>query len=375
MKFVVQNKALLNALQAVGKAIPNRPPIAILSSFMFELKQNRLYITASDSEFTIKSNIDVDEAEGSGAFCIEAKRITDLHKALPECPITYVVDDETKKVVIKYDSGHYNLVGNKGEDYPQIAMDETPKVAQIAAPASVITSAIDKVGFAVSSDDFRPVFKGIHWDVTEDAIVFVATDGQKMAKYRNTMVKPQVACKFGLPTKVGEIVRTLAAKETDICVTLYEKSVIIEGNAFEVRSSIINGRFPDYNRVIPTNYTKAARINRKSFLNAVTRVSVCDTSSNIIKLSINNEWVRVTAEDANFSAGGTERVKCEYNGDETQIGFQSENLKNTINTIPTNDVVVKLDNGSRAALFLPAENDKHGELIILVMPVNISPAK
>lgn len=377
MKFSINSKTLLSRLVAAGKAINNRPTISILANFLFSLEGKVLTIVASDSDHTIVSRIAVnDDVEGSGSVCIDAKRVTELLKAMPDCPVSFSVNENTMEVNIRYTNGKYNLAGVKGEEYPiNDKMDESEIVGVIEMPASQVLSAMDKVAFAVASDELRPQFNGILWDIAEDSITFVATDTRVLAKYRSTQTAPGIKTEFVLPSRVFPLIRAVIGKQASVKLTIGKRCVALEGEDYKVQTTLLQGRYPDYNRVIPVNPSIQINVNHDDFANAITRVSICaDAQNSMLRLKISANAIDASAQDYNYNMGGEERISCECEGGDIEIGFNSSYLKGVLNTITTQNMIIKLSEASKPGLFLPAENDEYGELTLLCMPISLSNA-
>lgn len=372
MKFTINSKALLSRLVAAGKAVSNRPSISILGNFMFALDGKTVTITASDTDNVVISRIEANDAEGAGSVCIDAKRVTELLKAMPDCPVVFDIDDSTHAAIIRYTNGKYNLSGLPTIDYPIGEADETEVKGVFTMPASQILKALDVVGFATSNDELRPMLNGVYWDITEDAVTFVATDTHVLAKYRSTQTAPGKVMSFNLPSKSIALIRAFIGKQSDIKLTVSERFVIFEGSDFKVRSTLYNGMYPNYNRVIPVNQPISITVDRMDFANAITRVAICaDAQTPVLRLKIADGKIDIVAQDISFNIGGEEKVTCDYNGTPLEIGFSSTYLKGVLNAMNTQNIVIKLSDASRPGLFLPAENDEYGELTLLCMPMNI----
>lgn len=376
MKFNIRTKTLLSQLVVVGKAIASKSTLSILNNFLMELDGETLTITGSDVDNVVTTRVSVQDAEGSGKFCIDAKRTTELMKAAPDGLATIIVDEATLAVTIKYTKGKFNLMGIKGDEYPLM---EQPKedaiLGTITLPASQIINALDKVSFAAGTDDFRPQMQGVYWDIMEDAIVFVATDTRVLGKYRDTQTIPNAVSNFILSNRAIPLVRNIIAKEANVKIVHDDKSIFFEGENFTMRTAKVNGNYPNYNRVIPTDSPNKLTADRFELLDAVERVSLCaDTTHALIKLSITPTEITVTAQDFNYSIAGTEQVSCDYNGNDMEIGFAAGYLKDVLKAITTQNISIRLSEPGRPAVFLPTENDEHGELTTLCMPLNIQPA-
>lgn len=375
MKFSINSKVLLSRLVASGKAINSRPAISILGCFLFSLKDNILSITASDADSTVVSRIEVADAESDGMVCIDAKRITELLKSMPDCPVSFMVNGKME-VLLRHPKGKYNLSGFSGSDYPiSDAVNPDDIKGSFTIPTTQILSAFDKVGFAIDNNEIRPQLNGIFWDIKPDSITYVASDTRVLAKYRNTQIAPGVETSFILPGRSIPLIRAFINKQSEIKVTTTGKKVIIEGADFKVSSTLLNGNFPNYNRVIPQNQSVIVVVDRNDFYDAINRVSICaSTQEPILRFNLSTNHIDAIAEDICYNVGGEESIACEYSGADMNIGFSSSYLKGLVNALDTQKMVIKLETPERPGVFVPSENDEYGELTLLCMPVNIASA-
>ncbi len=374
MKFNVSSKTLYSYVSAVSKVINSKNALTILNNFLFELKDNQLIITASDLENTLVAHVEVFDAEGEGRFCVDARRIVDLLKEMPDQGVTFDINDDNLSVEITYSSGNYSFIAINGNEYPSNEATENPEgVFTFTCPTEQVLKGIDNTLFAVGNDDLRPQMMGILWDIKPDAITFVATDTRKLVKYRNALSAPGQEGSFILPVKPATVVKNVFAKEEQIKITVEPKSVTFESPAYKFNCRFIKGSFPDYNRVIPTNNPYVLTIDRQSFLNAVRRVGVfVDQGHGLVKFKIQPEKLVMKATDNNFCTSAREEVACDFTGNEMVIGFSAPYLIEISNTISTTDLVIKLSDPSRPGVFLPSENDADSELLMLLMPMTVT---
>lgn len=372
MNFTIDSKTLLARLLAAGKAVNSRPSIAILSSFLLELHDTALTVTATDLEKTVVSTMTADSAEGGGRVCVDVRRVTELLKAMPQGPVRFDVADDLT-VTISYARGRYKLMGYDAKEYPDADESGDDMVGTFTMPSQQLLAAIDKVGFAVGTEELRPQLHGVFWDITEDAITFVATDTRVLAKYRSTRTAPGLACSFILPSHAFGLVRAFTGKEPEAEVRVTCRAVTFSGPGYKVRTARIKGVYPNYNRVIPVDQPITVTADRPDLADAVGRVSLCsDSSTPLMRLRIADETIHVTARDASFNVGGEERVACKCEGGRIEIGFNPVYLGKLLGSLATKNVVMKFSDSSRPAVFLPSENDEHGELTLLCMPMTIS---
>lgn len=373
MKFNVSSKTLYTAASAVSKVISSKNRIAILNNFLFEVTKDSLLVTASDLENTLTTKVAIQDVEGTGSFCIDARRVVDLLKELPDMGIKFNVDDSTLAIEIDYPGGVFNFTGSNGNEYPQTKEDNTEGTRyEFDVPSDMILKGIDNTLFAIGTDDVRPQMKGILWDIMNDGITFVATDTRKLVKYQNTMAAPGQTCSCIMPLKPSTIIKNVFGKDEVVHVMIEPKSATLSTENFVFNCRFIKGNFPDYNRVIPTTTPYVLTIDRVSLLNAVKRVGVfVDPGHGLIKFKITPSEITMKAQDNNFNTSARETIPCDFTGNEMVIGFSAPYLIEIVGTITTNNLIVKLIDPSRPGVFVPDENEKDSELMMLLMPMTV----
>ncbi len=371
MKFNVSSKTLYSFVSAVSKVINSKNALTVLNNFLFELNDNTLTITASDLENTLVANLEVMNGEGSGKFCVDARRIVDLLKEMPDQGMEFIVNDDNLSVEIKYSNGNYSFIALNGNEYPTNEnTDDAEGVYTFTYPADQLLKGIDNTLFAVGNDDLRPQMMGILWDIKPDSIIFVATDTRKLVRYRNAAEAPGFEGSFILPVKPATIIKNVFAKESNIKVTVAPKSATFESASYKFNCRFIKGSFPDYNRVIPTNNPYVITVDRHSFLNAVRRVGVfVDQGHGLVKFKIESDKMTLRATDNNFCTSAREEVPCDFTGKEMVIGFSAPYLIEISNTISTDDLIIKLSDPSRPGVFVPTDDS---DLLILLMPMTVT---
>lgn len=374
MKFNVSSKTLYSYVSAVSKVINSKNALTILNNFLFELSDNTLTITASDLENTLVAHLEVMDAEGEGKFCVDARRMVDLLKEMPDQGISFDINDDNLAVEIVYPSGNYSFIAINGNEYPSNeSVDESTDIIEFTCPTEQIIKGLDNTLFAVGNDDLRPQMMGILWDIKPDAITFVATDTRKLVKYRNAMSAPGVEGSCILPIKPATVIKNVFAKEDEVKVTLEPKSATFESPSYKFNCRFIKGSFPDYNRVIPVKNPYVITVDRQSFLNAVRRVGVfVDQGHGLVKFKIEKDRLTMKATDNNFCTSAREVVPCDFTGTEMIIGFSAPYLIEIFNTISTTDILIKLSDPSRPGVFVPSENSENSELLMLLMPMTVS---
>ena len=372
MKFNVSSKTLYTFASSVSKIISSRNALQILNNFLFELDGDTLTVTASDMENSLVGRLSVTEAEGNGSFCLDARRIVELLKEMPDQGITFDINDQNMEVLITYTNGHYNTVALSGFEYTEHRKAAATDTVTFDCSSEQIIKGIENTLFAVSTEEIRPQMMGILWDVKPDSIVFVATDTRKLVKYVDGTIHPATECSFILPVKGAQVIKNVFAKEDSVRITVTPVSAIFESATFTFDCRLIKGTFPDYNRVIPVSNPYVFTADRVSFLNAVRRVAVFgDGGGGLVKFNFNTSEVILRASDNSLGTSGEERVACDYNGQPINMGFGSQYLVEILSTFSSSDIVIKLADPSRPALFLPGESAPDTELVMILMPMNI----
>ncbi len=373
MKFDVSSTALLSCLQSISKVIASKNSLPILDSFLFNLEGNTLTVTASDAETRLVTSVEVMNVQGAGLFAISAKILLDPLKELPEQPLTFDINDENLEVFIHFQNGKYNFIGQKGDTYPrQKPLKENAVTLLIDAP--VLLSGVSRSLFATADDELRPVMNGVYFDIHADDLTFVATDGHKLVRLRNLSIQSSEQASFILPKKPANLLKTLLAKETGVVqVKFDDNNAYLTCANFEMVCRLIEGRYPNYNGVIPQENPYKVIIDRISFLNALKRVSVfSNQASSLVKLHLKDNLMTVSAQDIDFSTSAEERIVCQFEGTELNIGFKATYLIEILGNIGSEEVILELADPTRAGLLVPAENAENEDLLMLLMPMMLN---
>jgi DNA polymerase-3 subunit beta len=374
MNFVVSSTDLLNHLQAIAKVISNKNTLPILDNFLFELKGNLLTITASDLETTLVTSMEVDNAEGEGVIAVDARRLLKL-KDSSEQPLTFNINTETLSVDILSESGKFSKVEQRGEDYPKPQEIDDAQKTDINLSAEALLSSINKTIFATADDDLRPVMNGVLFSFSSDYLTAVASDAHKMVRYRRADVKSENEASFILPQKPAQMLKSLLPNdESEVKVSFDSQNAIFEFANFIQICRLVEGKYPNYEAVIPKDNPYKMTIDRLDIYNKLKMVSgYANPASNLVKLSVAPSELKVSAQDLDFSMSAFERLKCEYEGEEMEIGFKALFLLEIISNLSSTDIVVELSDPTRAALFLPLEKENENEdLLMLLMPMMVN---
>lgn len=370
MKFTISSSKLFSQLQAVSRVINNKNSLPILDDVLFDLVGNELKLTASDGETTIRTSIEVDGVEGSGKVASAAKLLLETLKEFSEQPLAFTIDENNFAVSMVSQNGTYSFVGVNGNEYPEMPGAEMG-ARELAIPANVLQSAIEKTIFATADDDLRPVMNGIFFDIAEDKVTMVATDAHRLVRYSNTGVKPGVVASFILPKKPASLLKNLLAKEeNEVKVTFGAKNARFEFGSTIIVCRQIEGRFPNYNAVIPQSNQNIVTVDRQTIINACKRVAVfANNGTAQLRLTLTENSIKISAQDIDFSTSAEETITCDYDGTPMAIGFKAPFLIDLLGSITSADVLLKLADPARAGLLLPAENEENEDVLMLLMPM------
>lgn len=371
MKFIVSSSYLLKQLQVLGGIINNNNTLPILDNFLFELDQNSLTVSASDLETTIASKLDVESSE-KGNVCIPARLLLDTLKTFPEQPLTFTVEDNNT-VEVSSNHGKYALAYASGEDFPNAV--ELKEPSRTVLQGDILATAISKTIFAAGNDDLRPVMSGVFFQFSTEELTFVATDAHKLVKYTRADVSANETAEFIMPKKPLNLLKgILAGSEDEVVIEYNESNAKFTFDQTVMICRLIDGKYPNYEAVIPKENPNKLSIDRNQFLNSVRRVSIfSNKTTHQIRLKIAGAELNISAEDIDYSNKADERLRCDYQGDDMQIGFNSRFLTEMLNNLTSDDVSLEMSLPNRAGILTPGDGLDEGEHVtMLVMPVMLN---
>lgn len=374
MKFIVSSTGLYSHLQAISRVINSKNSLPILECFLMDLSENTLSITASDSETTLTTSIEVNECNGNGRFAVSSKTILDALKEIPEQPLTFDVNMDNWEIQVQYLNGKFSLMGRNADEYPMVpALGEG--VVKFEMPAPVMMTGITRSLFATSDDELvYQVLTGIFFDITTEHIIFAASDGYKLVRNKTFAAKGDEKAAFILPKKPATLLKNLLPKESgNVQVAFDGRNAVFTLENYQMTCRLIEGRYPNYNSVIPQNNPHRVVIDRLAFISALKRVSVFSSaSSSLIKLHLENNSIQISAQDVDFSTSAEETLLCQYEGSPMNIGFRPTFLIDIFNNISSQEVIMELADPSRGGVILPAEQEENEDLLMLLMPMMLN---
>jgi len=373
MRFTVSSTALSSKLSALSRVINSKNALPILGDFVFEIKENVLYLTASDSENVMKTQLDLTESDGNSRFAIANHDLLEAVKGFSEQPITFEVNQEQNIVRISYQNGLFSLPIENADEFP-MAQSVSENANTITLPNAILAENINRSIFATAQDELRPVMNGIYFDLTPDCLAVVASDGHKLVRNKVFTIKSEQPAAFILPKKPANLLRNLLGKDGgDVTIRFDERNAEVNYGDGTIQCRLIEGRYPNYNSVIPQSNPNELRVDRLGLLAALRRVQpFANDSSNLIRFHVEDSTLQLDAEDYDFSKTATERMSCEYNGQTMSIGFKGSSFIEVLSNFDCPDVIIQLADPSRAGLVLPSEQPENQDVLMLMMPMLIN---
>ncbi len=373
MKLIVSSSELLRGVLAVSKALPTKSPFPILENFLFSLKGDKLRITASDTEISLTTEIEVEQANEEGQIAVPAKHMVDLLKELPDQPLTISTKGESS-FECSWTSGESILPYFPAIDYPESAtIDDTAVTVQF--PAQTLVEGLAGTVYATADDEIRPAMNGVFFDIDLESTNLVASDAHKLICFTAADVKTSEKSSFILHKKPASILRSIIGREVEMVELVFDtKNVVFKFDDTVFISRLVVGKYPQYQDVIPQNNTNVLKIDRQVFLNTVRRIAVCaNKASNHIKLDLTSGSMVVSAQDLGFSIAAHEQVNCQYEGDDLSIGFKSPFIIDILSNMTSTEIEMKFLDSRRATLIIPAEGEEEkGRICGIIMPIMIA---
>jgi DNA polymerase-3 subunit beta len=371
MKFIVSSSYLLKQLQVLGSVINSSNTLPILDNFLFELDNKTLTVSASDLETTMSATLEL-ESDSKGSVAVPAKLLLDILKTFPEQPLTFTVE-ENSTIEISSNSGKYAIAYAPGEEFPKSVNLDEP--SSTVVPSDVLATAISKTIFAAGNDDLRPVMSGVFFQFSPEGLIFVATDAHKLVKYARTDVKASQVADFIMPKKPLNILKSiLGATDSEVTIEYNDSNATFSFDNYVLTCRLIDGKYPNYEAVIPKENPNKLMINRNMFLSSVRRVAIfSNKTTHQIRLKIAGAELNISAEDIDYSNKAEERLTCDYQGDDIQIGFNSRFLSEMLTNLTSDEIQLEMSMPNRAGILTPIDGLDEGETVtMLVMPVMLN---
>ena len=371
MKFIVNSSYLLKQLSNINGVITTNPVVPILENFLFEIDKSNLKVTASDLQTSMITEITVESKE-KGSIAVPARILLDTLKNLPDQPVTFSIDTTSYAIEISSDNGRYKLAGENATDFPKVPSVSNDFSANISS--EVLAKAVNNTIFATSSDELRPAMTGVYVNLGEKNTTFVATDGHRLVRYRRTDIKSDNGNSIIIPRKALNLLKsTLPTENTDVTIDFNMSNAFFNFGNIRMICRLIDERFPDYENVIPSSNPIKMTINRTDLLGSLKRISIyANKTTHQVRLKITGSELQVSAEDLDFSNEANERLSCEHEGEDIEIGFNARFLIEMLSNLDADQIKLNMSAPNKAGVITPAEKDKGEDILMLVMPVMLN---
>lgn len=374
MKFILSSLKLLKAIQALSGVINSSNTLPILDDFLFDINDDELKITASDLETTMTVSIKPDMVEGKGQVTIPARLLIDVMKNFPDIPVSFNIDEATLAIEITTGEGRYKMVGHKSDEFPQVPVITEPSVWEI--PADVLACGFEKTIFATGNDEIRPIMTGVYMAMSDTCLTFVATDAHKLVRYRRMDVKSDTAASFIVPKKpINQLKNILAGRADEpVHVEFNNTNASFTFGEYKLICRLIEGRYPNYEAVIPTTNPNKLIVDRQLLNAAIKRVAIFSSkATHQIRFKINGQELVLTAEDLDYSNEAKERLTCNYSGEDMEIGFSSKFFQEMLANLSQTEIQLEMSAPNRAGIITPIDNQNADEdILMLLMPVMLN---
>jgi len=373
MNFIVSSSYLLKNLSSISGVITSNPVVPILENVLFEIENGNLLITASDLQTSVMVELQVESKE-NGSVAIPAKILIDTLKNLPEQPVTFSIDENNYNIEINSDNGRYKLAGENSADFPKVP--EISDGYSFTVNASTLALAIGNTIFSTSTDELRPAMTGVFFRLSSNSCTFVSTDGHRLVKYIRTDISgDEVDHDMIIPRKSLNLLKTIIPSDdkNDINIEFNASNAFFSNDNIKLVCRLIDERYPDYENVIPSDNSNSIEVDKSEILSSLKRISIyANKTTNQVRLKVSGSEILISAEDLDFSNEANERISCEHDGDDIEIGFNAKFLIEILSNIHSDKVIFKLSEPNRAGLVLPEDIEDEEDLTMLVMPVMLN---
>ncbi len=373
MKFIISSAELSAHLQTISRVLNTKNTLPILDCFLFDVHGDELAVTVSDGETVMTTSVALIEKDGDGRIAIAARTLLGALREGADQPLTFNVDETTLAVRVEYQNGEYSLMGQNADMFPKMA-DMGEGATTVEIDAAVLLSGISRTFFAIADDELRPVMNGICFDITTENITMVASDGHKLVRNRTSAAHGSGNATFILPKKPAGLLKNILGKDGGtVSLVFDDRNAMIEADGYKLRCRLIEGRYPNYNSVIPQNNPYRVTVDRPTLIGALRRVSIFSSqASSLIKLVLEQNKLTLSAQDIDFSTSAKEAISCQYDGADLKIGFKATFFIDMLTNIASEDIIIELADPSRAGVIVPTNQEEDEDLLMLLMPMMLN---
>ena len=373
MKFIVSNAELSKAINSVSSIPIANNVVKILENFLFSVSNNNLTITATDGDTRASITINLIESDGEGELVIPSKLLQEYLKNVPSIPIAFNLDttgENNYQITISAGNGVYRMVVMDAGNYP--TMPQISDAKSIVLNSSILSTSIEYTLFCAAPVDYRQILTGINFDFKENMLNVVSTDSHRLVRYRRFNIDTDDNFNFVSKRKPMQLLRNLLDKDTDVSINFNETNVSFEFDNIIISCKLLEGVFPDYDRVIPPSFENKLLIGKEDFIAALKRVSVfTDKATNQVKMHIEGQEITLTGNDEEYANEGIEKLQCTYEGEDMDISFNSKTFMEMLQHLDCDNINILMNKPNTAIVITPAEENENEDIVMLHMPISL----
>lgn len=374
MKLIVRKAAIESAATLLSRVINKKNALPILGDIMCEVKDKKMVMIASDSEVTLTTTIELEEMEGDGRFCVSATWLKDALSQLADQPLTILTTTEIDMLTIQHSTGETYFPMENADEYPlpmQAKYNETLE----ALNGEWLRDALKRSLWATANDDLRPVMCGVDFALSEGYLDIVASDGHVLVKSHYSVidkVKKNRIGSFIMPKKVAKIMSDVVDAADLVNIEWNESEGHISLTGCDITFRLIEGKYPNYNRIIPTDQPLCATVPRAFMVNSIRKVipfTAGPQDLKMLRMEFENGKLTLTGEDFDFAVGAHDTFTIKYTADPITIGVSGSRLLAIMSKLTGQECDISMTDPSRAMVIEPTEQPDDCEVLMLTMPM------
>ncbi len=367
MKFTITREQLQEGLIAVASSVPTRTTLPVLSNILVEATAAGVRLSGTDLDIAVSTVVPAD-VETEGAVTLPAKKLVEIVRELPSAAISFSAVGE-QRVTMECGPSKFKLLGIARDEFPSfptVSFDDCWKMT-----SGDIQNLINHVAFAASTEESRPILNGVLWEMREDRMRMVATNGHRLAKMDIPVSGGSAAADLIVPPKALEQIRRLFGPADEIEVARSDNHLGFRSGNTLVFTRLIEGPYPNYEQVIPRDNDKTATIDRQALSSAIRRVGVvASDQTHRVRLSFSGGTLKFSVNTPDLGEA-QEEIQATYDGEPLEIGFNATYVLELLKFMPTDEVRFTLKAPERAATLEPVGWDDPASYLCLVMPLRL----
>lgn len=369
MKCVIQREELLKPLQVVKGVVENRQTLPILSNVLLRLQNKTLSLIGTDLEVELRGRVELENVPAEGEITVSARKLLDICRMLPEAA-TLEIYTEDQRVVVKSGRSLFNLAALPAKDFP--LFEENPGQVEINLPQNKLRYLIENTHFAVAQQDVRYYLNGMLFDIQAQNICAVATDGHRLALSQVAIDNASEPLQVIVPRKgIYELLRLLDNSDEEVAIIINSNQIVAKTAHFSFTSKLIDGRFPDYHKVVPQGGDKVVEFKRDDLKQALSRVAILSNEKyKGVCLQLRRNLITVIATNPDQEEA-REELAVQYDGDDLDIGFNVTYLLDVVNTVGSETLRWTFSDANNGSRIEPISAAEGFGVIYVVMPMRL----